>query len=350
METNITERWQSIGLRFRGPNTRESIKTQRLIQQKASTVKWGRNNDSSWLLSTECLFMFSIPPTLTIIGWITLEHFHGSLLAVITAIYKTGSWAFFKEYTPSATPATALGYCLWVIFQSFLYTYLPGWSTGQLTPAGHLLHYRTNGLLACVITVMITLLAIFFDVLDLGIISDHWEGLLAVLNIYGLLLTAMAYIKAHFWPSHPADRKFSGTSTIQSCRNSSPFTLLNEMNSYRIPIVRYLDGYRIQPPLWRILGLEAFPQRSPRHDRVVAHVSYVCRGCYPWMLHSYMTSNLSFGMTQYRAFGRITNSTIIVNLLQAIYVIDFLVYESWQVDCPRHAESGSDNSQVFTHD
>ncbi len=38
------------------------------------------------------------------------------------------------------------------------------------------------------------------------------KGILVATNIYGYLLTLFAYTKAHLFPSHPEDRKFSGSS------------------------------------------------------------------------------------------------------------------------------------------
>jgi 7-dehydrocholesterol reductase len=40
-------------------------------------------------------------------------------------------------------------------------------------------------------------------------------------------------------------------------------------------------------------------------------------------------SNLSFAAWQYEKFGYVTNSMVVVNILQAIYVIDFFINEDW---------------------
>ena len=81
---------------------------------------------------------------------------------------------------------------------------------GQLTPAGNLLEYRVNGLLAWQLTVALTAVGAFMGYLDLCMIADHWEGLLVVINVYGFFLSALAYLKAYLAPSHAGDRKFSG--------------------------------------------------------------------------------------------------------------------------------------------
>ena len=105
----------------------------------------------------------------------------------------------------------SIGYACWLAFQATLYRLLPGpLSTGQLTPAGNLLKYKTNGLLAWAVTHLLTVLAATFGLLDLALIANHWEGLLVAVNVYGMLLAAFCQIKAHLVPSHPNDRKFSG--------------------------------------------------------------------------------------------------------------------------------------------
>jgi 7-dehydrocholesterol reductase len=42
------------------------------------------------------------------------------------------------------------------------------------------------------------------------IIYDNWGALLVFANIYGYSLTAFSFLKAHFFPTHAEDRKFSG--------------------------------------------------------------------------------------------------------------------------------------------
>lgn len=46
-------------------------------------------------------------------------------------------------------------------------------------------------------------------------------------------------------------------------------------------------------------------------------------------VNSWTNSNLSFTAWQYQNFGTVSNSMIIVNILQAIYVLDFFYNEDW---------------------
>lgn len=92
-----------------------------------------------------------------------------------------------------------------------LYNYLPArLSTGQLTPAGHLLQYHTNGLSAWILTHLALVFGVFFQVIDPAWIAKNSAGLLIAINSYGFLVSALVYIKAHFAPTHAQDRKFSG--------------------------------------------------------------------------------------------------------------------------------------------
>jgi transketolase N-terminal domain/subunit len=46
-------------------------------------------------------------------------------------------------------------------------------------------------------------------------------------------------------------------------------------------------------------------------------------------------SNLSFVALQYQRFGYITNSMIVVNVLQALYVADLCINEHWYISPSR---------------
>jgi len=102
-------------------------------------------------------------------------------------------------------------YGAWLLFQAALYQFLPcKLSTGQLTPAGHLLKYRTNGLLAWALTHALFIAWLVHGCVDPAIIAKNWEPLLISVNAYGFILSGVAYTKAHLSPTHDGDRKFSG--------------------------------------------------------------------------------------------------------------------------------------------
>ncbi|KAF1986416.1 ERG4/ERG24 ergosterol biosynthesis protein [Aulographum hederae CBS 113979] len=233
--------------------------------------------------------MFTVPPFATVACWITLEHFDGSFLNMARAMYEMGFLQFLAQFGPSPSPPLQVvgGYAVWVLFQAALYTILPGKSKGQLTPAGNLLEYWTNGLLALVCTIILASGLHFYKVVDLGLVAENWEGLLVTFNMYGLALTVVAFLKAHYAPSHSADRKFSG---------SMMYDIL--------------------------MGIELNPRFSTNWDWKLFHNGRP--GIIGWVL-----INASFTIAQYRRFGHVTNSIIIVDILQALYIVDFFVNESW---------------------
>ena len=172
---------------------------------------WGRKTEATWATAAGSLALVLVCPVWIVANWVTLEYFDGSLSSMLSALYSDGLTSFTQQYAPRPSKEASIGYAGWLAFQGALYSLLPGpISTGQVTPAGNLLKYKTNGLLAWVTTHLLTMLAALIDVLDLSLIANHWEGLVIAVNVYGVLLAAFAQIKAHVAPSHPNDRKFSG--------------------------------------------------------------------------------------------------------------------------------------------
>jgi 7-dehydrocholesterol reductase len=56
-------------------------------------------------------------------------------------------------------------------------------------------------------------------------------------------------------------------------------------------------------------------------------------------------SNLSFTALQHQRFGHVTNSIVIINLIQGVYILDFFANESWYV-C--HSEFPAVHPMKFT--
>ncbi|CAJ0745471.1 15891_t:CDS:10, partial [Entrophospora sp. SA101] len=77
----------------------------------------------------------------------------------------------------------------WGRDKGLLYAFLPvkiGY--GQQTPAGHILPYKVNGLLAWVITHLIFIFgAFYFELWEASIIHDKWGELFVAANIYGFI-------------------------------------------------------------------------------------------------------------------------------------------------------------------
>lgn len=172
---------------------------------------WGRKTNATWWTAFGSLVLVVVCPLWVVFIWISLEYHNGSVYEAAMSIWNQGLYDFCLKYGPRSSINTFMGYAAWVTFQGLLYTLLPGpVSTGQMTPGGNLLEYKTNGLLAWGVTHGIVLVAGTLRVIDMAIVSNHWMGLFVAANLYGILLAGFCQIKAHISPSYPNDRKFSG--------------------------------------------------------------------------------------------------------------------------------------------
>lgn len=183
----------------------------KILATRDYTISWGRHHRGSWFHALGCASIMAICPVLVIFYWISLSSFQGSLAAALEGMREFGPLDFFSTYAPRPSLQAGIGYVIWLLFQAALYQFLPSvLSTGQLTPAGNLLQYRTNGLLAWFVTHGLFLAFSLYGILDMAVLARNWEGLLVVSNVFGFVLTGVAYIKARMSPSHEEDRKFSG--------------------------------------------------------------------------------------------------------------------------------------------
>lgn len=174
-------------------------------------LNWGRSHRGSLSTSVHCASIMLLCPILVMFTWVALEEFGGSLFAALSQLLLKGPFEFAAQYAPSVSGKGLAGYTAWLLFQAALYTFLPcELSTGQLTPAGYVLQYHTNGLLAWVVAHVAFVVAVLYGLLNPAIIATNWAGLLVAANVYGFLLSMFAYYKAYRFPTHAEDRKFSG--------------------------------------------------------------------------------------------------------------------------------------------
>lgn len=244
-----------------------------------TTTNWGRNSAPSWLTILLSTLVMVCSPIFVIIVWNWCHRYGGNLLALLV-----GGLAF-----PKFNLESLFIYVEWVLFQAALYLYLPGKiAYGQQTPAGHILPYRINGLWAWIISNGAFLLgSIGFGLFEPSIIADNWGGLLVATNLYGLLLTGFVYLKAKLSPTHLDDCKKSGSWLYD-----------------------FYMGIEFNPRLGEWFDFKLFYNGRP--------------GIVAWTM-----INMSFAAAQYRRFGQISDSMILVNILQALYVVDFFVHEDW---------------------
>lgn len=220
---------------------------------------------------------------MVVAAWTACSAFNGSLLD-LAKDYKN-----ILNRLPRPTMQGFALYFGWVLFQGLLYAFVPGKiGYGQRTPAGLLLPYNVNGLKAWAISHILFIYgSLHFKAFSPSIIADNWGPLLIATNVYGYLLAAFSYIKAHLFPSHPEDRKFSGSR-----------------------IYDFYMGIEFNPRLGKLWDFKLFHNGRP--------------GIIGWTL-----INFSFAAAQFQKFGYVTNSMVLVNVLQALYVLDFFVHEDW---------------------
>lgn len=261
-------------------------------QHKELRSNWGRASEVDFKTLVGCLSILLFTPLLVFYFYISAVHFNCSLLEPLAAI---GS---FKNFLPSITIQAFVIFAVWVTFQAMLakipdmmHKWIPSYQggivKGAITPAGNSLPYNINGLQAWVISHVLFVICTF----GLGLFSptiffDNLGPLLWVTNIMGFALGIFAYVKALYFPTHAEDRKFSGNSFYD-------FFMGVELN----PRVSFID-------------LKLFFNGRP--------------GIVAWTL-----INLSFASAQYAKHGSVTNSMLIVNFLQALYVLYFFWKEAW---------------------
>ncbi|QKF94717.1 ergosterol biosynthesis ERG4/ERG24 [Fadolivirus algeromassiliense] len=253
---------------------------------------WGRSITPCIKTKLTVLGLFLFAPLLTISMVTACLKYQGDMLSTIMDIIKCD----FSKF-PKFDMTVLIWLCIWIIFQyilaimpDILNGYLPkykgGWRNGQHTPAGNIIKYNINGLQAWIITHILYFFATYFGIIDPAIIAKKWGELFVAANIIGYSVCMLMYIKALYWSTHPEDDKKTG--------------------------YHYYDifmGIEFNP---EIFGIDAklFWNGRP--------------GIIAWTL-----INASFASLQYQKYGYVSNSMIIVNLLQALYVVDFFWNENW---------------------
>jgi 7-dehydrocholesterol reductase len=172
--------------------------------------------------------------------------------------------------------------CLHKIFPS----YQGGIKQGNISPAGYTYDYNINGLQAWMISMIFFIVGSYKKYFSLTIIYDNWESILIITTVLAYIITTIAYIKAHICPSNPFDRKIT----------SSKF-------------YDYFMGIELNPRTFS-LDWKLFLNGRP--------------GIIGWSL-----INLSFAAAQYQEYGYITNSMVLVNILQTLYILYFFYREAW---------------------
>ncbi|XP_071797129.1 7-dehydrocholesterol reductase-like [Asterias amurensis] len=265
--------------------------------------EWGRAWSVDLLSMLAVLFVLCCCPVLPIYYYISCTDYQCELSTPITKLVGgdvtlTQLW----QHVPSVTAKAAALYAIWFTFQVILW-YLPdvchyiipgyrgGVCLGAVTPAGNRLSYGVNGLQAWIISNALFLANAFhFRWFSPTIIVDNYGPLLIMANIMGYSVSIFAMVKAYLFPSFKSDRKFSGNFLYD-----------------------FLMGIEFNPRIGKWFDFKLFYNGRP--------------GIVAWTI-----INMSYAWKQYELHGHLTNSMVLVNGLQAIYVVDFFWNEAWYLN------------------
>ncbi|ADI39181.1 7-dehydrocholesterol reductase [Waddlia chondrophila] len=261
------------------------------------TRNWGRAWETTWLSLFSTIALLATAPMMVLYCYIACVRFRGSLIGPAYAL-ASGAVSLDSLFPSFEVGIFAL-YLGWFAFQLLLYLGLPdllhrilpryrgGRQEGAVTPAGKQLVYQINGLQAWLIS------HLFFGIgayvlgwFSPSIIAENWGGFLIVTNVMGYLTAIFVYVKAYRFPSNAEDRKFSGN-----------------------PLYDFFMGIEFNPRIGKF-DFKLFFNGRP--------------GIIAWTL-----INWSFAAKQYADLGYLPNSMLLVNVLQAIYVLDFFWHETW---------------------
>ncbi|ORY01304.1 7-dehydrosterol-delta 7-reductase [Basidiobolus meristosporus CBS 931.73] len=270
-----------------------TVKAKHPISQAGKT--WGRDKDVTTLTNLICACIFLFCPIMVLYFWSSCTYYSCSLYAPVAELGAQGfsmealRGFFWDKLMPVPSAAGFKLFFSWLLFQAFLNVVLPcKIGFGQMTPAGHLLPYKVNGLFAWFVSHALFIGgSLGLGLFPASIVHDNWGGILVAVNAYGYFLTIFSFLKAHLAPSHPEDRKFSGYFFYD-----------------------LVMGIELNPRFGKYFDFKLFHNGRP--------------GIVAWTL-----INFSFAAAQYQATGYVTNSMVLLNFLHAVYVVDFFYHEDW---------------------
>ncbi|XP_054626706.1 7-dehydrocholesterol reductase isoform X2 [Dunckerocampus dactyliophorus] len=270
-------------------------------QREQQAAQWGRAWEVDWfsLLSVVALLCFA--PFIVFFFVMACDQYQCSVSQPLLQLYS-GETTLLTIWArvPFFTWSVAKIYGVWVAFQVVLYTCVPdvmhkvlpgyvgGVQEGARTPAGLINKYEINGLQCWLITHFLWLAnACYFHWFPPTVIFDNWIPLMWCANALGYAVSTFAFVKAYLFPTNPQDCKFTGN-----------------------VFYNYMMGIEFNPRIGKWFDFKLFFNGRP--------------GIVAWTL-----INLSYMAKQQQLYGHVTNSMVLVNVLQAIYVLDFFWNEAW---------------------
>jgi len=260
---------------------------------------WGRNIKISIRDRLLCLLLFITSPLIVFYAIQTAFNCNCSILDSISSPCILSYYDVDNSFISDILYAYKI-VILWLLLQLLLAClpdlvhiifplYKGGIKEGNPSPGGIIYKYNINGFQAWLISMALFIGGVNKDYFPATIIYDNWENILLVMSLISYVIATYAYIRAFLFPNNIRDCKFT-TSIIYN------YFMGIELN----PRTFYLD--------WKL-----FLNGRP--------------GIIGWSL-----INLSFAAAQYELYGYITNSMILVNFLQLLYIGFFFYRESWYIN------------------
>lgn len=226
------------------------------------SIEWGRRKRANTLTGPKAAALMFLSPILTIVLAVNMQEHHGDIWHILDASTLYGFWQDLKIQHLLIWHAIIASF---VVLQAALYKFIPGpWHTGQYTPGGHLLQYKTNGSTTFIVTYILFWLGTTFGAFQASLIASDFSTLVLASNTWGLVLTILAYMKACKSPTNLEDRVFTGSIFYDLCMGI-------ELNPH-VPIIDDLKMFivgRIGMTLWPLV-LTAFAILQHQND---GHVS-----------------------------------------------------------------------------
>ncbi|MFK4625668.1 phosphatidylethanolamine N-methyltransferase family domain-containing protein [Bradyrhizobium diazoefficiens] len=226
------------------------------------------------------VFMFTLPSA-TIVTWLIVAHFDGSIVAFASA--PLGK-IFQLWPRPDWTAVCIIS--VWVVLQTFLLRSLPGrLHVGPATPAGAHVTYRLNGVPAFLVTIVCFYLGAYhFAWFPPTIVYDHFGAVLMTCNLMALLCSFLLYFKGLRMPPS-ADTGTTG---------------------------------------WRVWDFYWGTELHPRVFGIDLKQLVICR----LAMMGWSVVVLSCVAKQIESTGRLSNALAVAAALQLVYIFKFFCWES----------------------
>nr|ABD91557.1 7-dehydrocholesterol reductase medium variant [Xenopus laevis] len=261
--------------------------------EKQHVGQWGRAWEVDYFSLASVIFLLAFAPLIVYYFVMSCDQYQCALTAPVLDLYSgKARLSDIWDKTPALTWTAVKIYLAWVSFQVFLYMFLPdilhkfvpgyegGVQEGARTPAGLINKYQVNGLQAWTITHLLWFAnAYHFHWFSPTIVIDNWIPLLWCANLLGYSVATFALVKANFFPTNANDCKFTGNFFYD-----------------------YMMGIEFNPRIGKWFDFKLFFNGRP--------------GIVAWTL-----INLSYAAKQQELYGQVTNSMILVNVLQGLYLV-----------------------------